>query len=165
MLPTKRHMVELVSAGYRQPVSAGQPAGAAARDAPPSVVTVGLIVVAAVQLALALLMAISPHAFYEVVGPFGALNAHYIRDEATFYGATGICLLVAVRRVSWRVPVLALMTLQYALHSVNHLVDIGRAHPAWTGYFDFLTLATSTAVLAWLWRTAALERTAAPEGS
>lgn len=141
-----------MSAGYQQTASA-----AASAERPPSVVTVGLIVFAILQLGLGLFMAISPRAFYEAVGPFGALNSHYIRDVASFYGATGIGLVVAVRRVSWRVPVLALMTIQYALHSANHLLDIGKAHPAWTGYFDFFTLAASTALLAWLWRSAALE--------
>ena len=54
-------------------------------------------------------------------------------------------------------PVLALTTIQYALHSVNHLIDIGKAHPAWNGYFDFFSLAAAAVLLAWLWRTAALE--------
>lgn len=123
----------------------------------PSGVTVGIGVFAAVQLGLALLMAASPHEFYTAVGPFGAYNGHYIRDLATFYAATGVGLLVAIRRASWRVPMLALMTIQYALHSVNHLLDIGRAHPAWNGYFDFGSLAAATVLLAWLWRRAVLE--------
>ena len=66
-----------------------------------------------------------------------------------------MALLIAVRRPSWRVPVLALTTVQFALHSVNHLLDIGNAHPAWTGYFDFFSLAAATVVLAWLWRSRA----------
>lgn len=123
----------------------------------PSVLTVGIALFAAIQLGLALFMAASPHGFYTAVGPFGAYNAHYIRDVSSFYAAIGIGLLIAVRRVSWRVPVLALTTIQYALHSVNHLVDIGNAHPAWTGYFDFFSLAAATVLLAWLWRIAALE--------
>ena len=54
-------------------------------------------------------------------------------------------------------PVLALTTIQYALHSVNHLIDIDKAHPAWNGYFDFFTLVGATVLLAWLWRAAVLE--------
>lgn len=135
-----------------------QPAGTAAlHDPAPSVVTVGLVAFAVIQLGLALFMALSPHGFYTDVGPFGAFNGHYIRDVASFYGAIGVGLLVAVGRASWRVPVLALTSIQYALHSVNHLIDIDRAHPAWTGYFDFFTLAAATVLLAWLWRAAALE--------
>ncbi len=127
------------------------------RSTAPSVVSVGIALFAVIQLGLALLMAASPHGFYTAVGPFGSFNGHYIRDVASFYGAIGIGLLVAVRRVSWRVPVLALTTIQYALHSVNHLLDIGKAHPSWTGYLDFFSLAAATVLLAWLWRTAALE--------
>jgi hypothetical protein len=124
---------------------------------PPSVVAVGLASFAAIQFALALFMAVSPHGFYEAIGPFGVFNAHYIRDVASFYGAIGVGLVVAIARSSWRVPVLAVTTLQYALHSVNHLVDITKAHPAWTGYFDFFSLAAATVLLAWLWRVAALQ--------
>ncbi len=112
---------------------------------------------AILQLGLALLMAASPHKFYTAVGPFGAFNGHYIRDLATYYAATGVGLLVAIRHNSWRVPMLALMTIQYALHSVNHLIDIGKAHPAWNGYFDFFSLAVAAVLLAWLWRRAVLE--------
>jgi hypothetical protein len=120
-------------------------------------VTVGIAAFAVIQLSLALFMASAPHAFYTAAGPFGAFNGHYIRDVATFYAATGVGLLVAIRRTSWRVPMLALMTIQYALHSVNHLIDIGKAHPAWNGYFDFFSIALATGLLAWLWRRAALE--------
>jgi hypothetical protein len=144
--------VDRVSAAYEQPAST-----ATIHDPAPSVVSVGLIAFAVVQLGLAVFMAVSPHGFYTAVGPFGSFNGHYIRDVASFYGAIGIGLLLAVARVSWRVPVLAITTIQYALHSVNHLIDISNAHPAWTGYFDFFSLAAATVLLAWLWRTAALE--------
>ncbi|HEV3036037.1 MAG TPA: hypothetical protein VGX72_14760 [Solirubrobacteraceae bacterium] len=141
-----------MKAGYQQPT------GISAPQAPgPSVVTVGLATFAAIQLGLALFMAASPHGFYTAVGPFGAFNAHYIRDVASFYCAIGVALAVAIVRASWRVPVLALTGIQYALHCVNHLIDIDKAHPAWNGYFDFFSLAAATAALAWLCRAALLE--------
>jgi hypothetical protein len=118
---------------------------------------VGIAVFAALQLGLALLMAVGPHAFYTAVGPFGAYNGHYVRDLSTFYAATGVGLLLAIRHISWRVPMLALMTIQYGLHSLNHLLDIGKAHPTWNGYFDFFSLAAATVLLARLWRTATRE--------
>ncbi len=133
------------------------PGAAPLRSPTTSAVTVGIAVFAVLQLGLALLMAAGPHVFYTAVGPFGAYNSHYIRDLSTFYAATGVGLLLAIRRASWRVPMLALMTIQYALHSVNHLIDIGNAHPAWNGYFDFFSLTAATVLLAWLWRRAALE--------
>jgi len=125
---------------------------ASLRRPAPSVLVVGVAVFGAYHLALALFMAVAPRAFFTNVGPFGTVNTHYIRDTATFNAAIGVALLVAVRRPSWRVPVLALTTLQFALHSINHLVDIGRAHPAWNGYFDFFSLAAATLLLAWLLR-------------
>ena len=139
-------------------MSAYEPAGSAELQNPaPSLVTAGLIAFAVIQLALAVWMAASSHSFFKDVGPFGSYNPHYIRDVASFYGAIGIGLLLAIGRPTWRVPVLALTCLQYTLHSVNHLIDIGKAHPAWNGYFNFFSLAAATVLLAWLWRTAVLE--------
>ncbi|HST54835.1 MAG TPA: hypothetical protein VLJ42_02935, partial [Solirubrobacteraceae bacterium] len=66
-------------------------------------------------------------------------------------------LLLAVSRHSWRTPVRALTTLQFALHCVNHLIDINRAHPAWNGYADFFSLLAATLLLAWLLRLSRTE--------
>lgn len=115
----------------------------------------GLVVFAAYHLAIAVWMAVSPHTFYVRVGPFGVANDHYVRDVATFTAAIGVALAIAVRRPSWRVPVLALTTVQFALHSINHLVDIGKSHPAWNGPADFASLMLATLALAWLLREAA----------
>jgi heme/copper-type cytochrome/quinol oxidase subunit 4 len=135
-------------------------AGARRADTGSSAVTVGIAIFAVIQLALALFMAAAPHAFYKAIGPFGAFNAHYIRDVASFYGAIGIGLALSVSRPGWRVPVLAVTTIQYALHSVNHLFSINGAHPQWAGYFDCLLLAVATILLASLWVTAALNASA-----
>jgi hypothetical protein len=116
----------------------------------PGALRVLLLAFAAVQLGEALFMAAAPHAFYEAVGPFGARNDHYVRDVASFYGALGVGCALAVRRPSWRVPVLAIMLVEYALHSANHLLDIDSAHPAWTGYLDFVALAATSVLLAWM---------------
>jgi hypothetical protein len=59
------------------------------------------------------------------------------------------------------VPVIAVTTVQFALHTINHLADATSAHPEWKGWFDFASLLASTALLAWMWRTAA---TPAPAG-
>jgi len=112
---------------------------------------------AVVELGLAVFMAVAPHAFYTAIGPFGVFNPHYLRDVASFEGAIGLALLIALRRPAWRAPVLALTTFQFALHSGNHLVDIAGAHPAWAGYFDFLSLASATLLLAYLWRAASID--------
>jgi hypothetical protein len=123
-----------------------------------STVRVGLAMFAVYNIALALFMAVSPHAFYTAVGPFGAFNGHYIRDVSTYNAALGLGFVIALRRPSWSVPMLAISTAQFAFHSVNHLVDIGKARPAWTGYFDFFSLAAATVLLAWLLRAALAEQ-------
>jgi hypothetical protein len=123
-------------------------------------VVAGLVVFAAIQLALAAFMAIAPHAFYTSIGPFGAQNDHYLRDVSTYNGALGVGLAVAVRRASWRVPMLAILTIQFGLHSINHLVDISAADPTWVGYLDFFALAAATVQLALLtWLAAGRPRT------
>jgi hypothetical protein len=133
----------------------------------PDAVVVGIAAFAVVELALAGFMVISPHRFYTAIGPFGNFNAHYLRDVATFEGALGVGLLIALRLPAWRVPVLAVTTIQFALHTLNHLLDIDKADPAWAGYFDFLSLGASTVLLVWLLRSAharSRESSALPQG-
>ena len=115
---------------------------------------VGLSVLAVYHIGLAILMAAGAHAFYKRVGPFGAYNPHYIRDVASYSAALGAGLAVAVVRPSWRVPVLAVTAVQFALHTINHLVDIGDAHPRWNGYFDFFSLLAATLLIVWMLRAA-----------
>jgi hypothetical protein len=117
-----------------------------------STVRVGLIAFAAYHFAIAALMIFTPHTFFADIGPFGVQNDHYLRDTATFNLAFGVSLTVAYRRVSWRTPILFCVALQFALHALNHLFDIGAAHPHWLGPADFISLALATAVLVWLAR-------------
>jgi hypothetical protein len=117
-------------------------------------VGIGVLAFGAYHLALGLLMALAPGTFFDRVGPFGLRNDHYIRDTASFELAFGVLLLVAYRLRSWRAPVLAVVALQFLLHSVNHLIDIGDADPGWVGYFDFVSLAISTGLLTWLYSRA-----------
>ncbi len=115
-------------------------------------VQVGLAVFALYSFAVAALMVFAPHTFFVDIGPFGVQNDHYLRDTATFNVAFGAALTVAIWRESWRVPVLCCVALQFALHSLNHLADIGAAHPHWLGPADFVSLTAATLILAWLAR-------------
>lgn len=99
-------------------------------------------------------MAVAPGAFYDAIGPFGARNDHYTRDTATFYLALGAAMVLAARRPSWRVPVLAFALIQYVLHTVNHLIDIGNADPKALGPIDAVSLAFGAALLGWMLVTA-----------
>jgi hypothetical protein len=112
----------------------------------------GLLAFAAYHFAIAALMIFAPHTFFTNIGPFGVQNDHYLRDTATFNMAFGVSLVIAYWRVSWRTPILCCVALQFALHAINHLADIGAAHPHWLGPADFISLALATALLAWLAR-------------
>jgi len=130
-------------------------------------VTAGIVLLALYSLGLALVMAVAPHAFFTGIGPFGRQNDHYIRDTATFSAAMGAGLVVALRLPAWRVPMLGITAVQFALHSINHLVDIDTAHPAWKGYFDFFSLAAATLLvvgLLWLALSDARERSGGRKG-
>jgi hypothetical protein len=107
---------------------------------------------AAYHLGLGLLMVVAPKVFFEQIGPFGVRNDHYIRDVATFYLAFGAGLALAVRRPSWRVPMVAVVALQYVFHVVNHLVDVSKADPGWLGPADAIALALGAVLLLWVWR-------------
>jgi hypothetical protein len=117
-----------------------------------STVRVGLIAFAGYHFAIAALMVLAPHTFFTDIGPFGVQNDHYLRDTATYNAAFGAALAVACWRVEWRTPVLCCVALQFALHSLNHLVDIGAAHPHWLGPADFTSLTLATVALVWLAR-------------
>jgi hypothetical protein len=127
--------------------SATSPRARAIAAAEPSVLRAALALFAVYYVGIGLWMAISPHTFYTAIGPFGLQNDHYLRDTATFQIAIGIGLWMAITRPAWRVPMLTVSLAQFALHSVNHLVDIDKAHPNWVGYFDFFALALTAAQL------------------
>lgn len=104
-------------------------------------------------------MAVAPRRFYDDLATYGAYNDHFIRDLSTFYLALGAVLLVAAARHAWQVPLLVFAIVQYVLHVINHLVDIGDTDPGWLGAFNAISLAFVTALLWW-----ALRRTQAAPG-
>jgi hypothetical protein len=114
------------------------------------------------HLLLGTVMVVAPRTFFDEFAAYGAFNDHYIRDVATFYVALGAVLLVAVARTAWQVPLLVFATLQYALHVLNHLWDIGDADPGWLGPANAISLALIGAVLFWLLRGGAGARDRAP---
>jgi hypothetical protein len=111
-----------------------------------------LIAFAAVQIVLGALLWLAPGFFHEEIGPYGPRNDHYMGDLATWYLALGAAAFVAVRRASWRVPVLAIALIQAALHTFNHVIDIGEADPSWLGPVNAVLLALTVVLLAWMLR-------------
>src|SRR3954447_22106331 len=118
-----------------------------------------LALFAAAQLVLGALLWLAPGFFFDEIGPYGVRNDHYMGDLATWYLALGAAALVAVRRANWRLPVLALAFAQYALHSVNHLIDIGHADPRWLGPANFVLLVLTSVLLAWMLSRSGPQRT------
>ena len=112
-------------------------------------------VLAAYHLALGLFMALAPGAFYDLLGPFPPENHHYVRDVATFYLAFGVALAISVRRPGWRLPVLALVLVQYVMHVVNHAKDAGAAVTDAKGVGALVSLGVLTALIALLARRTA----------
>jgi hypothetical protein len=92
-------------------------------------------------------MALAPTSFARVA-PFGIRNEHLLRDLAAVSLALGVAALVAGARPAWRVPVLAVTLLQFTLHTLNHLLDIGRADRSWLGPGNALVLGLATVALA-----------------
>jgi hypothetical protein len=115
----------------------------------------GLWALAAVQLVTGLALALTPARFYDAVADFGPRNEHDLRDMAAYYLASAVVLAVAAGRPSWRAPALALVGLQFALHALNHLLDVGDADPSWVGPFDLVSLAAGALLIGWLYRAAA----------
>ena len=113
------------------------------------------------HLLLGAAMVVAPRTFFDDVATYGAFNDHYIRDVASFYLALGAVMLVAVAKTSWQTPLLAFATLQYALHVLNHLWDIGDTDPSWLGPANAASLALIGAVLFWLLRGGRATRGAA----
>lgn len=117
-----------------------------------------LVALGAGQLLLGLALWLVPGTFFEEIGPYGARNDHYMADLATFYLALGVAALVALRRPSWRVPVIALALIEYVLHALNHLIDVGEADPEWLGPGNLIAVALTGALLAWMLSLAAREQ-------
>ena len=107
-----------------------------------------LLVAALYHLLLGAFMFFAPGAFYDTLGKFAPKNTHYIKDVSTFYVALGVVFYVSVRRRSWRTPVLVFSALEYGIHAINHLIDVGAASSDLTGWFDFFSLALITLLLA-----------------
>ncbi len=110
-----------------------------------------LLLLAGVQLVLGAFLVIAPSTFEDAIAPYGTgADDHFLRDLGTFYLAMGAALLLSVRRPSWRVPVLFGVAIQYALHTVNHLIDIADTDPGWLGPFNFVSLLLITVLTGWV---------------
>ena len=109
-----------------------------------------LIVLALYHLVLGAFMFFAPGPFQDSLADFPPRNDHFVKDVATFYIALGIVLYIAMRRRSWRVPILMFATLEYGIHALNHLIDVGDAASDGLGWFNFFSITVLTAFLAFM---------------
>ncbi len=108
----------------------------------------------AFHLLLGLYQFLFPGSFFHRIGEYGEENTHYVGDVASFTLAFAVGLLVAVGRPSWRAPVLFVGAVWYAIHSINHLFDVGEAASQAMGIVQTLLIAVGAGVLFWLARAA-----------
>jgi hypothetical protein len=106
------------------------------------------------QLLIGVWLAVGPDSFVDEIAAFGPADHHFLRDIATFQAGIGIALLAAVGRPAWRVPILFAALAQSALHTVNHLFDIGGTDPGWQGPVNFASLLLLTGAYAYLMQEA-----------
>ena len=107
-----------------------------------------LLTVAAGQVLAGLLAFLTPRVFYDQVGPFPPENAHFVKDLGSWQVPLGLAALAAVRRPAWRVPMLGILAVHFAMHLVSHVVDVDRSEPAWQGPFAVGHQAVAFVVLA-----------------
>jgi hypothetical protein len=98
--------------------------------------TWALAVFAVANLANAAWMLFDPAGWYAglpaAVPDTGPLNPHFVRDVGSAFAVMGIGLLWAAFRPTVRVPILAGVTLFYAMHALVHVTDtfFGRLPPS-----------------------------------
>ncbi|MGH2957222.1 MAG: hypothetical protein ACRDL6_09525 [Solirubrobacterales bacterium] len=114
------------------------------------VVTAGVVAFGLYLLGISLFGVVAPGTFFDELGRFGPRNDHYIHDVAAFQAAAGLLLLLSVRWRSWRVPALLVAALQFGLHALSHLVDLGDADPRYVGVLELVALTLATGALIWL---------------
>lgn len=107
-----------------------------------------LLVVGVTQVATGVLAFFAPGAFYDIVAGYPPENHHFLMDVGSWQIALGAITLYGAGRPDWHVPLLGFVTLQYALHTVAHIIDVGDSDPSWQGPFAVATLGLLTVLLA-----------------
>lgn len=111
------------------------------------VTTAVLYAIAATQVLPGLLALLAPGVFYDLLGPYPPQNDHFIKDLGSWQIALGVAAFLGARRADWRVPILAILALQYGLHTVSHVIDVNGTDPSWNGPASLALEALATLVL------------------
>jgi hypothetical protein len=108
------------------------------------------LAVGAAHVVFGLALLFAPGPVYDDFATFQPRNDHFIRDFGTFYVALGVAFGAAARRHAWRAPVLVVALVQYALHTANHVYDLGRPAEDWVGPVNAAVVAAALVALALL---------------
>ena len=114
----------------------------------PKAAQLTFVAVGAAHAVFGLVMLFAPGPFYDGLATFQPRNDHFVRDLGTFYVALGVAFAAAARRPAWRGAVLLLAVVQYALHTANHLYDVGRPAEDWVGPVNAAVVAAGLVLLA-----------------
>ena len=106
-----------------------------------------LVLVGLGQVLPGLLAFLAPGAFYDLLGPYPPENAHFVKDLGSWQVGLGLAALTAARLPAWRRPMLAILAVQYALHTVSHAIDLDVADPRAAGTFGLVTQLAGAVVL------------------
>lgn len=131
----------------------------------PRATSLAFLAVGSANVAAGLVMLFAPGPFYDGLATFQPRNDHYIRDLGTFYVALGVAFAVAARRPGWRGAVLLVAVVEYALHTANHVYDLGYPREEWVGPVTTALLAAGLVLLALLAYGVTRRRRAAEPGS
>ena len=111
------------------------------------VVTVVLVLVGVTQLVAGVVAFVAPGAFYDAIAGYPPENEHFLMDLGSWQVALGAIALYGARRPAWRVPLLGLLALQYALHTVPHVLHVDDAEESWQGTFALVAQGLGAVVL------------------
>ena len=120
------------------------PSSAATRT---DLVTAVLLVVGVTQILTGVTALLFPGGFYDAIAGYPPENEHFIMDLGSWQIALGALAVYGARRPDWRVPLLGFLGLQYALHTIPHIIHVGDSDPSWQGPFGLATMAFGTLVL------------------
>ena len=106
-----------------------------------------LLVAGAQQLIVGAWAFVAPGSFYDTLATFPPQNDHFLKDIGSWNLALGLAAVIAARTPSWQRGMLAVLTLQFALHAVSHAIDVGAAEPESKGVSTLVALVAGTVVL------------------
>jgi hypothetical protein len=112
-----------------------------------AVIPLVLRIVGVTQVATGVVAFVAPGAFYDAVAGFPPENHHFLMDIGSWNVALGAIALYGAGRPDWHVPLLGFLALQYVLHLISHIIDVGDADPSWQGPFGVATQALGAIVL------------------